>query len=332
MDLNQKNILFIGPVFFGYETDIMSELKRRGAKINFVPENLDHLNAGYKLMCSMPSGIRTKWIHKYFKNRIRKFETYDVVFMIRGVWLDAQLLDWIKQNYSAKWIMYQWDGSKNIPNLSETAGYFDERYTFDRQDCIQFEEQGIKWNYRPLFFAKEFENCKEQDEWPYTLFYNGSLHSGRAAFLKKLQKFAKANNLSMKGSLFMKRLNFMKRRYINGEYKELSKTDITHQSMDRNALINQIEECKVIVDYTNPNQTGLTMRSIECFGANKKFATNNKAIANEAFYRPENIYIYDEENFDIPNSFLDIPYEKTDEETYHKYSLAGWIEDIFGKE
>lgn len=331
MDLNCKKVLFIAPVLFGYEKDIERELTARGAEVNFIPENLDHLNLGYKIMCSMPAKLRTKWIHSYFIKRMNQFDSYDVIFVIRGVWLDQELLNRMKKTYKAKWIMYQWDGAKNLPNLEQISEFFEEKFTFDRVDSEQLSKDGSKWKYRPLFFAKEFEQCHNQEKAKYDLFYNGSLHSGRAAFLKKLQQFAKEKKLSLKGSLFMKRVNFLKRKYINGEYRELQKGDITHKSTDREELVRLMGESNIIVDYTNPNQTGLTMRSIESLGAHKKFATNNKAIANESFFHPDNIYIYDEENFTIPDEFLGKAYQPVAEEIYRKYSLKGWIEDIFGK-
>lgn len=72
--------------------------------------------------------------------------------------------------------------------------------------------------------------------------------------------------------------------------------EVQHTSIDRKALIDFMKSSNIVVDYTNPNHSGLTMRSIECLGA-KKLATNNKKILEETFFYPDNIWIYDEKKF-----------------------------------
>ena len=85
-----------------------------------------------------------------------------------------------------------------------------------------------------------------------------------------------------------------------------------------------------IFDIEHPLQRGLTIRSIEALGAGKKLITTNKSIVEEDFYNPKNIYILDRESLlEIPLSFFDSPFQPIAEDIYYKYSISGWIDEIF---
>lgn len=79
----------------------------------------------------------------------------------------------------------------------------------------------------------------------------------------------------------------------------------------------------------HPLQTGLTMRTIESIGAQKKLITTNRDIVNYDFYRPENILIVDRERPAVDAEFLAEPYIGLDETIYHRYSLREWPREIF---
>ncbi len=86
---------------------------------------------------------------------------------------------------------------------------------------------------------------------------------------------------------------------------------------------------KVILDLPHPLQNGLTMRTIEAIGANKKLITTNEDIKNYDFYDEDNICILDKENITIEKDFFEKPYKKISKDIKNKYSLDSWIEDVF---
>ena len=59
--------------------------------------------------------------------------------------------------------------------------------------------------------------------------------------------------------------------------------------------------------------------------------TTNKDIVNYDFYNRNNICVIDRKNITIPISFFDNEYENNDKEILYKYSVKGWIDDVFGK-
>ena len=83
-----------------------------------------------------------------------------------------------------------------------------------------------------------------------------------------------------------------------------------------------------ILDIEHPNQRGLTMRTIETIGAKKKLITTNINIKKYDIYC-ENILIVDRNNPIIPSSFLTAEFKNYSDEIYQKYSLTGWITEVF---
>ena len=69
-------------------------------------------------------------------------------------------------------------------------------------------------------------------------------------------------------------------------------------------LTAKLKQSKTVVDIQHPKQSGLTMRTIEMLGANKKMITTNADIQNYDFYHPNNICIVDRNNVVVPPEFI----------------------------
>jgi len=89
-----------------------------------------------------------------------------------------------------------------------------------------------------------------------------------------------------------------------------------------------VKHSKCVLDSPQDNQDGATIRVIESLAAKVKLITTNKDLVNYDFYNPKNIYIYDGE-FDFENEFFKEPYCDVDEKIYEKYSLRGFLKQIF---
>jgi hypothetical protein len=64
-------------------------------------------------------------------------------------------------------------------------------------------------------------------------------------------------------------------------------------------------------------------------GLQKKLITTNSDIKNYDFYNPNNILIIDIKRPEIPKAFFENEYEKLPEDIYNKYTLSGWIKNVF---
>ena len=89
-----------------------------------------------------------------------------------------------------------------------------------------------------------------------------------------------------------------------------------------------VKHSKCVLDSPQDNQDGATIRVIESLAAKVKLITTNKDLVNYDFYNPKNIYIYDGE-FDFENEFFKEPYQDVDKQIYEKYSLRGFLKQIF---
>ena len=76
------------------------------------------------------------------------------------------------------------------------------------------------------------------------------------------------------------------------------------KGLDYNTVNENIEKSNTILDIHHPKQTGLTMRTIEMIGMNKKIITTNKDIINYDFYNPNNILVIDRKKIKINLDFF----------------------------
>jgi hypothetical protein len=64
-------------------------------------------------------------------------------------------------------------------------------------------------------------------------------------------------------------------------------------------------------------------------GKEIKLITTNAKIKEYDFYNSANILIIDRTNPVIDENFINAPYQSLPDELYYKYSIDGWLEDIF---
>ena len=246
------------------------------------------------------------------------------MFVIRGEALTAELLMRLRdKNPNALFIMYQWDSIRNNRNCLEIESFFDYIYTFDLEDAKE-----RNWKYRPLFYINtgSLRSTKDID-----FSMVGTLYYKRAQLLKKIIEFSKHGNLNVFHYLYSPRIVFLLHRYIlrDKRYMSVDYKDVQFVPLRADSLADIYNRSKILVDYTADDQTGLTMRTVESLGFRCKLITNNKKIMETDIYQFGNIYIYDLDNFDIPQEFIETEYNDLPNELNEYYSLAGWVQSIF---
>ena len=325
----KKKVLLIAPKYFGYEKYIQNELRNHGAEVVWIPENLDNFSYKYRFIKNYIPNMFSKVITKYFVQAISKLESnsVDYVFVIRGEFLSKEILREMRNRFGlkCKFIMYQWDSVDNNPNALEISSFFDKVFTFDINDSKKYN-----WQYRPLFYLNKLtdnQKFKSKD-----VMFLGSLHSQRVSIHYYLKNYCQQSGLEYTSHIFSKKLIYYKRKYINKreEYVRDVDNDIKFKPLSLEECYDLYLSHKIIVDYTHPGQTGLTMRTIESLGCNCKLITNNRMVKLCDFYNPENIIVYEGENLIIPDSFFNTDYVPVDDSIKRHYSLKEWLEEIFG--
>lgn len=315
--MNTKKILFIAPKYFGYYQLIKNEFKELGYHTDFVPDANDNLmyiiSKRNHYLLSIYKKIYCKIVNSYIKNN-----HYDYIVVIGGKLLSNN--EWEKilssANASNK-ILYQWDSMKNF-DYSSFIPLFDRILTFDRRDS----ETDNRIEYLPLFYSsniyKDNNNIRDID-----LLFIGIWHSDRLQILEKISEIALQNNKRIFFKLYYPFIPWLWIRLKKG--KIMNSKFLTFKKIPLKRVNALYLRSKCILDITNPDQSGITMRTIECIGANKKLLTTNCQIRKESFYTEKNIYIFDRNkpkiNFQFIEESVEYPYRA-------KYHISEWVKHI----
>lgn len=327
IDLVDKRVLLIVPKYYGYELEIKKVLINKGAKVTLIYENIVGYNLYYRMLYIYFKEKYKTVIYDYYKRGLKQLhgEKIDIVFAIRASSVNCDIISLIKDycNSDCKFIMYQWDSVANNPEALEVANEFDKVSTFDA-----FDSEKLNWQYRPLFYINDY--VKNVEKKTVDICYLCSWHSKRAQVLRRLKKITSEKNLNFFYNMRAPLILFIKHKYINKnpEYELVNFDEVSFKSISLKESYKWYQRSSIVVDYTHPGQTGLTMRTIECLGNQCKLITNNKLIKDADFYNSHNIYVYDDENITIPEGFINTPYEPIDDSKYYYYSIEGWIESI----
>ncbi|MCI6953057.1 MAG: lipopolysaccharide biosynthesis protein [Spirochaetia bacterium] len=325
-DLTNKRVLMFAPKFFGYEKEIANKLKQFGAEVDLYDERANSSTWGkifIRLQFFFP--VKKK-IKEYYHNVIANNKNYDYVIFINPETVTVDFLKQMRGKFTnAKFILYVWDSLENKPHVKTIISLFDRKYSFNKDDCKKYD-----FLFRPLFFSDSYDlkNVTTVHEQKYDIVFVGTIHSDRYFILEKIKTWAVDNGLKVYFFMyFPSRVLYFKHK-ISNLRKGIKKSDFSFVSKSPNEIKDLFLASNVIVDIQHPNQTGLTMRTMETLGLEKKLITTNSDIKQYDFYNPQNVYVIDRKQPVINKEFIKEPYVKINEGIRQKYSLNGFIEEI----
>lgn len=328
IDLKGKSILFISPSFFGYEESIKNRLQELGASVDYFDERPAN-SFWIKAFIRLNRKILSYSIKRYYYSIYQKIynNIYDYIFVINVEAMPYSFLkDLRKQNPSAKFVLYMWDSIRNKKNSISYLPYFNSVLSFDKSDCEEFSQ--IK--FRPLFFLNEYQTLASDTQFEYVISFVGTAHSDRFLLIRNIQKYVQNKHLKTYWYLYLQnRKLFLWNKIYNPAYRKAHCCDFNYRSLQKKEVIDVIRKSKIVLDIQHPRQTGLTMRTIEVLGAARKLITTNTSIQNYDFYKSENILVIDRNNPIIPEDFYNEKYQPIEKDIYYKYSIDGWIDEVF---
>jgi len=319
MDSKHKLLLII-PKFFGYEKKIIDKLSCWGWNVDVVYENIEEINLLYRFLIRFFPTRRNDIFAKYYLKKIPSRE-YNKIFVIRGSSLtESIILNLKRESPNSKLYMYQWDSVKNNKNALLISNFFDDVFTFDYKDAEQ-----LKWKYRPLFYVNESKRNEKRNT---DITFICSLHSQRIKLFNYIKTLKKDKQIY--AYLYSKRSHYIKQKYIvrNPDFLGLKDFEVRFKPLSLEQVNKQLSVSDIVLDYTHPDQTGFTMRTIESMGHRCKLVTNNSMVKAADFYNPNNVYVYKMDSFNIPVSFFENKYTEVPESIYKKYSLDEWLKEI----
>lgn len=324
--LKGKRILFFGLETMGYERKILHKLKEKGAIVDYYSERPVSNTMGKIIIKFFPKMLRKK-TEKYYSQIIKAQEkqVYDIVFIMKCDTPTRKVLKDLKNAFpDAELRLHMWDSMNNISGIEEKLDLFDRITSFDREDCSKHLEFG----FRPLFFADEFE-VKNSKSIKYDISFCGTIHSDRYMILENVREQCEANGMKFYGYYYLQSwVVYFFLKFTQKGYRHIKKQQFKFKSIGSDAVNEIFQSSIAIVDIQHPQQTGLTMRSIETIGADKKLITTNADIVNYDFYNPNNICVIDRDNPQIPEEFFISQYEEIPAQVKDNYTLDRWVVDV----
>lgn len=327
--LNNKKILFLCPLFFNYHKKLIRAMESMGAQVDYFDERPSNTFLS-KALLRINRNFVTVQINKHYEEITSKIKDkeYDYVFICQAEATPMSFLRVVRNmNPNARLVLMLWDSVANKVNTLEKLDLFDEVFSFDKKDCDKF---GL--TFRPLFFDKEYEELsKAETEFVYDLFFVGTVHSDRYLILNEVRQQFEKNNLNVFYFLYIpSKIMYYQRKLLTSELKGSEITDFSFIGLPSEQLTAKLKQSKAVVDIQHPKQTGLTMRTIEMLGANKKIITTNKDIQHYDFYHQNNICIVDRNSVVVPAEFMTAPYVPVDDYIKERYSINYFVLNVLG--
>lgn len=300
MSLQDKRVLFVGPVFHDYHTLIVNKLEAMGAEVEFCPER--DYSIWFKLVNNLlhPFLFLKQALHyRKILQRTRR-QRFDYLFVIRGYGMPPGFVEaFKKRNPSAIAVMYQWDSDRTNP-FSGLIPYFDVVRSFDYKDCETF---GIP--YLPLFYTDDVvEEAAKAHKIKYDFFFMGTYLPERYdAVIRFRDSLPDVSRL--KAFIYIPP-TALKKEQLRG--KTLDPHIVSTCPMARKEYLTTLNESKVVVDVSCSRQTGLSMRIIEALASRRKILTVNEFIKSDPYYDSQNINLFDSERPFVNETFVNTPF------------------------
>ena len=324
IDLKNKKILMFSPKFFNYETLICNEIEAQGGVVHYYDER-NNPTSFQKILLRKFHFFMLRKINKYYYAVAEKEKEFspDYVLFISPETVTKKAIEKLRKSFpESKFILYMWDSIEN-KNAKNVYYLFDSCLSFDQLDCKKYD-----FEFRPLFFAKDFEGKTDKKIYKYQFSFIGSIHSDRAYILNQLYKYCEKKAIPFYFYLYIPgKLMLFFRKLLDKNVRDLS-SFIHINSIDKRQVSEILSDTNYIIDINHPKQIGLTMRTIEMLGLRRKILTTNEYIKTYDFYNSKNQIVINRKNIEVNLSDISDGYEHVDENIYNKYTLKSWLMDI----
>ncbi len=328
-NLAGKRVLFIAPMFFGYEKLIQAELEAKGAEVDYFNDRPDN---GFwtKALIRVDRRLLARKTERYYNSIIEstRSQSYDHVLIVRGEAISLQMLRLLRQAQpKARMSLYLWDSMNYNPNARRVLGEFDQVFSFDRSDV----EQNNKMQFLPLFYGREFERSAQWDGEPvYDACFIGTIHTDRYKVLEKVIDSLEARGRKVFVFCYYPSKHLYRLRALfDPGFRRFGSKYVSFTGMTLADVVDHIAKSRAVVDVNRPDQLGLTMRTIEAVGAQRKLITTNADVINYDLYSPSGVLVVKRDNPCVDDDFLFStlrPFNIAQRETY---SVSAWIDQIF---
>jgi hypothetical protein len=318
-----QNVLFIAPVFFGYDREIEKTIVSKGYKITRLYDR-PFDSAFMKGLSKISNALVCKLVEKSYLAELSKFpdEYFDKVLVITGQTLSERVLNFVRRkNKSARLILYMWDAINMRPWVKKKFVHYDYVFTFDHS-CA--ENYGLL--FRPLFTSYQVQSDSINQR--YDLSFVGTCHNDRFAIVSMVSQ--KIGAKTFHRFLYLQaRWVFWVYKIINPSFRDAKSRDFSFKGIPKAEVDKIFDSSSVILDIEDPRQKGLTIRIFDALAAKKKVITTNNEIEKYKLFDSNNILVIDRKKCDIDLGFFDTPFSEYTSEISDTFSCSDWVEDVF---
>ncbi|HFU4477075.1 TPA: hypothetical protein ACGPBA_001526 [Streptococcus suis] len=325
--LKGKRILFIA--LPGYSKGMKEKMEDMGAEVIHINDKPKDTFLG-KALGRLGLGFYENIINDYYAAELSKIreKNFDYILVIRGEYTPKDSLERMRSYFpTAKTVLYMWDSLVNNKFIRAKWEYYDKVYTFDRIDYLNHKES---IDFLPLFYYEDYlPKDTGVTEYKYDMSFIGTGHEDRVKIVKALTHQLENKQRNVFSYFFIPhKLVYYLNKIKNPHFKYVRMEDVEFKQLPFEKLYEIYSQSKCVVDIESSKQNGLTMRTIEMIGLEKKLITTNKDIVHYDFFNPANIMILDRNDPVIDLKFIDKPYIPLDEKIRTKYSLHDWILNV----
>lgn len=326
--LKGKNILLFSQYFFGYEEKIRNKMIELGATVDMYDERAVTTAIGRAILKVMPAIYRKK-TEQYYDSIFKEVRgrNYHYILFIDCEMASIKVLQRFKCHFKhAKMCLHMWDSVKNLNHIDRKFHLFDIITTFDRRDA-----QDFSLTFRPLFFDDDYCQINSQvlTKKKYQLSFIGTIHSDRYRIIKKIREQFSDEEMYVYPYLQSKFVYWLYR-LTKKEFYQSYKQDFKYEKLSSREIAEIVSSSKCVLDIHHPNQSGLTMRTLEMIGMKMKIITTNADIRNYDFFHPNNIMVIDREHPVVEKDFFALNYIDIAPDIYNYYHITNWIFGVLG--
>lgn len=313
--MTSKKITLIYPFAYGYIDFVVKELQNN-PNITVTDIKTDAIKYTYpNKLVKIGNGI-TKLFGRnikkvYFNKQILQqiTEKQDIIFIIRPDLLEVTLLKELKQN-SKTFIAYFYDSCKKYPRQLEIAHFFDEIYSYEKEDIEQYN-----FTETSNFI---YDETLKSEEIKFDIF-NVSSYDSRINEIDKVSTELFNAGFKIYFVLFWFQKLIYPHLISSTEYLTLEETK------------KLISQSKAMIDIQRQDQKGLSFRTFESLGYRKKLITTNIAVKDYDFYHPNNILVVDSNHLNPEEikKFLELNYVEIPQNIINQYNVASFTKKIF---
>lgn len=234
----------------------------------------------------------------YNRNWTKRITSFDYVVVLDAVY-SKKLINYIKKKNIHSIINLFFINTIDDYNLSFLENSkIDNIYTFDKKDSLKYNLSFNNYFYPNIILPNK----------------------------KKISDFV---FLGMAKSREYELLNLKKILNKNGFITDFTIVDNRKSYITYEEYLNRVSQSKVIVDWVNGHQSGLTRRPYESMFLQIKLMTNMKNIKEYDFYDRNNIFILGEDDINKLDEFIDSSFNPIKQEILQKYTFEYWINSFY---